>query len=64
MKRRIVITALLAGTAVLAGCKKTPPASLPRRPRSVRAACWRCGPRPRTRPSRGAFRKRASMSTR
>ncbi len=29
MNRRIVITALLAGTAVLAGCKKTPPASLP-----------------------------------
>ena len=29
MNRRIVITALLAGTAVLGACKKEPPASLP-----------------------------------
>ena len=32
MNRRIVIAALLAGTAALAGCKKEPPASLPPEP--------------------------------
>jgi peptidoglycan-associated lipoprotein len=32
MNRRIVFTALLAGTAALAGCKKEPPASLPPEP--------------------------------
>jgi len=32
MNRRIVLTALLAGSAALAGCKKEPPASLPPEP--------------------------------
>ncbi len=32
MNRRIIITALLAGTAMLGACKKEPPASLPPEP--------------------------------
>ena len=32
MNRRIIITALLAGTAMLGACKKEPPASLPSEP--------------------------------
>ena len=32
MNRRILVTALLAGTAALSACKKEPPASLPPEP--------------------------------
>ncbi|WP_095011446.1 peptidoglycan-associated lipoprotein Pal [Tsuneonella mangrovi] len=38
MDRRIVIAALMAGTVMLAGCKKEPPASLPPEPEPSVAA--------------------------